>query len=844
MVLSKFTMQIWGKRGNASEVEVPLIEHLDRTADMAERIIDCWLPDGVRNRIDRKTLIFCAAVHDVGKATAHFQKGRHGHAIESQLILESIAREKSVDKKKYLGAATVIGAHHGKPQPNNDINKGISNDGHYFDKAHEMDYKKAWSEIVDRALDRAGMKDLNDLPELGQADQMLQCGALIMADWIASGNKDWDVLGFPEMWIPEYTPDIYCERFDFSYPNEMQQAVEKITTDIDKPGILIIEAPMGSGKTEAALAAAEIFSRKSGRKGIYFALPTQATSNAMFTRVEDWIRKLNGRNGMVAINLLHGKAAFNKDYNSLRVIDRGGDDQEDQSLMVHDWFEGRKTSMLADFGIGTIDQVLLAALKQKHVMLRHLGLANKVVIIDECHAYDAYMSEYLGRALNWLGAYEVPVVVLSATLPIERRNSIINAYCNKTIGLNEYSSANRSYPLLSWNGVSSIEQSPLVLSEHQKDVTLRRIEEKDITIELGSLLANGGCAGVIMNTVKRAQMLAKSLEEKFGKEIVNLIHSRFIICDRNLKENNILQGLGKKGNRPHKRIDVGTQVLEQSLDIDFDVLITEMAPADLLVQRIGRLHRHSRNDLNRPEPLKRACCLVINPDDGSKKIYGDYLLMRSQAIIDRYGSVIRIPVDIPDIVQDVYDEGVDLGLYGPEYEAAKRKHKELLAFKQDRASKFMLPKPSIIARRPKSIQGFLDTDIKDVDKAGQAAVRDGDESIEVIIVQMKNDEICFLEWVNDGRAIGRHMPDEETAKKMMECMVRLPPLLCYPDTISRTIGELESATSENVPEWHRSPWLQGEVVLILDNSGEVKISGKKLKYSREYGMEIIGKDEP
>lgn len=844
MALSEFTMQMWGKRGNASEVEVPLIEHLDRTADMAEMIMDCWLPDGARNRIDRKTLIFCAAVHDIGKATTHFQKGRHGHAIESQLILESIAREKNADKKKYLGAATVIGAHHGKPQSNNDINKGISNDGHYFDQAHEMDYKNAWSEIVDRALDRAGMKDLNDLPELGQADQMLQCGALIMADWIASGDKDWDKLEFPKMWIPEYTPDIYFERFGFRCPNEMQHAVEKVTAEIDRPGILIIEAPMGSGKTEAALVAAEIFSRKSGRKGIYFALPTQATSNSMFTRVEDWIRRLNGRNGKVAINLLHGKAAFNEDYNSLRVIDREGDDQGDQSLMVHDWFEGRKTSMLADFGIGTIDQVLLAALKQKHVMLRHLGLANKVVIIDECHAYDAYMSKYLERALNWLGAYEVPVVVLSATLPIERRNAIINAYCNKTIGINEYRSADRSYPLLSWNGASSIEQKPLVLSEHPKNVALRRIVEKDIAMELELLLANGGCAGVIVNTVKRAQILTKILEEKFREDIVDLIHSRFITYDRNLKENKIIDELGKKGNRPHIRIVVGTQVLEQSLDIDFDVLITEIAPVDLLIQRIGRLHRHSRNDPNRPDPLKRTCCLLIDPDDGSKKIYGDYLLMRSQAIIDRCGDVIRIPVNIPDMVQDVYGEGVDLGLCGPEYEDAKRKHEELVAFKKDRASKFMLPKLSIMARRPKSIQGFLDTGIMDADKAGQAAVRDGDESIEAIIVQMKNSEICFMEWVENGRAIGRHMPDEETAKKMMECMVRLPPPLCYPDIISRTISELESITSENVPEWRRSPWLQGELMLILDDSGEMEVSGKKLRYSREYGMEIIGKDRP
>ena len=161
---------------------------------------------------------------------------------------------------------------------------------------------------------------------------------------------------------------------------------------------------MGAGKTEAALVCAEILAAKTKRTGVFFALPTQATSDGIFPRLLDWIKNLD-TDSVHAIELAHGKAQFNEDYQALRLF--GGDanvgEDEDDGVIVHQWFGGPKKTLLADFVAGTIDQLLLAALKQKHVMLRHLGLAGKVVVIDECHAYDAYMGQYLYRALNWLG---------------------------------------------------------------------------------------------------------------------------------------------------------------------------------------------------------------------------------------------------------------------------------------------------------------------------------------------------------------------------------------------------------------------------------------------------------
>jgi CRISPR-associated endonuclease/helicase Cas3 len=254
-------------------------------------------------------------------------------------------------------------------------------------------------------------------------------------------------------------PDFFRTRFDF-LPNALQRFVLDILSDSFNPGIMVIEAPMGKGKTELALLVAEIFAHRAQRGGLFFALPTQATSDGVFGRIKSWTEELNSGERH-SINLVHGKAQFNEDFQALPRFGNSaniGDDEDDLNVGVtgvHTWFSGRKLSMLADFTVGTIDQLLLMALKAKHLMLRHLGLADKVVIIDECHAYDAYMSRFLTTSLRWLGAYGVPVIVLSATLPAEKRVSVIKAY----LGLSEEKGSlhnesalleNRSYPLITY----------------------------------------------------------------------------------------------------------------------------------------------------------------------------------------------------------------------------------------------------------------------------------------------------------------------------------------------------------------------------------------------------------
>ncbi|HPY95347.1 MAG TPA: CRISPR-associated endonuclease Cas3'', partial [Clostridia bacterium] len=465
----------------------------------------------------RRLFIFLAASHDLGKATPSFQYRPAFPACPVEpLILESLyqegfqagggapLRQASYQPHHSLAGqlllerlglssklANVVGAHHGKPGSSTDlIEKAIAKfPGAYGHRiADGAAWKEAQQALVSLALSLGGWQSLADMPVPDAPAQLLLSALVIIADWIASAEdlfplfaweKGWDIgdavrisadraksawarLKLPLSWIPGLSwmqNDFLSQRFAPAIPGFMPRLAQEAAVDhasgILQPGILVLEAPMGSGKTEAALAIAEIFAQKTERAGLFFALPTQATGDAMFARVQSWADGLLDE-GRQSIRLAHGKAQFNPDYLRLFEADSTmGSGERQGSLFVHEWFAGQKKALLADFVVGTIDQLLLAALRQKHVMLRHLGLAGKVVIIDECHAYDAYMSRYLARALRWLGRYQVPVIVLSATLPAERRKQVIAAYLGHETprgmaGLTGAWQTSREYPLMTW----------------------------------------------------------------------------------------------------------------------------------------------------------------------------------------------------------------------------------------------------------------------------------------------------------------------------------------------------------------------------------------------------------
>lgn len=902
---------LWAKKSkDGSDLWLPLAVHMTDSASVARKLWNHWVSDGVRKSISaglqddvcaEHLFVFLAAVHDLGKATPVFQAKRGGnprldsellartqqyglamqaysgfqsasqtpHALATQVLLRYAGCNKSI--------AAILGSHHGKPT---DTDEGSDPMAAYPQNFHMgKSGKSAWlsvqQELLACALSLSGYTGISELPRPNMVAQVLLSGLVILVDWIASSEKlfpyisvdyvgtpcaktrirdAWAKLSLTQPWHPGANlalDSLFGDRFPkIAAPHALQSAVLQTAAAVQAPGLLVIEAPMGGGKTEAALLAAEIFAAKTRRKGIFFALPTQATSDGVFPRILEWLQNLDGHDAY-SLRLMHGKAQFNDAYENLPHS--VSFDDEEHRVIAHEWFAGRKKGMLDNFGVGTVDQVLLAALKQKHVMLRHLGLANKVVIIDECHAYDAYMSQYLYMALNWLGAYHVPVIVLSATLPAKQRQALVEAYLNlppsgdkqpdplkrgaqKIATLPAWISCT-DYPLLTYTEGKEVKQVAVSSDVINKTVSIEMLSDTMLLDKLEDLLVDGGCAGVIVNTVDRAQKLAKDLCGRFGRETVRLLHSRFLAPDRARMEQELLTELGKSisdDNRPHRRIVVGTQVLEQSLDIDFDVLFTDHCPMDLLLQRIGRLHRHSRI---RPLKMAHAMCLLMGLDGdrfdpGGEAIYGGYLLMRTKAFLPPR---LTLSEDISRLVQVVYgDESAPLS-HSPEYSKAQAKHKQLIEDKEKRAKDFRLTRPWPEA----SLIGWLKTPASGRnEKNGEAAVRDSDETIEVILVHRKADgQIYFLPWVENGQLVLQYEPPAwQTARALARCKVRLPAVLCAAWNLDNTIKALEQTNAAELKEWQKSPWLSGELFVVLDDSLSASLCGHKLVYDQFLGL--------
>ena len=600
---------------------------------------------------------------------------------------------------------------------------------------------------------------------------------------------------------------------------------------------------MGLGKTEIALVAVEQLNAKTSRSGMFFGLPTQATSNGIFPRITDWLSKLSiTDNQSKQIQLVHGKSYLNKEFSNLKYITKRSVNQdEDDSVIVNDWFAGRKTAILDDFVVGTVDHFLMSSLKQPHLALRHLGLSKKVIVIDEVHAYDAYMSQYLNQSVRWMGAYGVPVVILSATLPISRRNELIKNYMagqgyhfKREIIRPEDWNYNESYPLLSYSDGNVIKQFSNFEKIQDKVIQVEKLTDSRSDEVVESKSNGQGIIGIIFNTVKKAQTVAIEMIEKFGEDNVELLHSAFIATDRVTKEQELLKTIGKGGDRPKFKIIIGTQVIEQSLDIDFDLLITDLSPMDLLIQRIGRLHRHQID--NRPQSLKEPKVIVLGTSDnyefdsGSSAVYGDYLLIRTQHYLPEQ---FKIPSDVSSLVQKVYDgnEVVIDNHLAEVYERAKLNNEQLIDSKKTRARSFRLDNPT---KREKTLVGFLkDTKPEGGGEMGFAQVRDSSDTIEVICVKRNGNSYSLF---GETDLISERIEEPSVAMKLANQTLKLPNILSAIYNIDETIRELEKLNNRLFPQWQRNPWLKGTLGILFDENNNAEVGGFLLNYDVKLGL--------
>jgi CRISPR-associated endonuclease/helicase Cas3 len=924
-----------------------------------------WLPEAVRTPIVTHTgsevasealLVWLSGVHDLGKATPGFQykvvrladrvralgltlpnpppTRPEFHALMSQALLGRwLIESHGWNKTVALTYAIVPGGHHGTPPNKNDLERLLKQPVLDEGLGGSPCWRGVQEELMQWASEWTGIKA--HLPHLADQAlpptlQMLITGVVIMADWIASNSeyfplfpedhalsateraeRGWTQVELPPAWeaVTELPPPdrLLHARFDqlptTATLRPAQRTMVEAAQQLTSPGLIIMEAPMGSGKTEAALLAAEIIASHFGQGGVAFLLPTMATSNAMFSRVLSWLSHVPDATAScrpVTMNLVHGKAALNDDFSHLRWRTSSMGDlttgRTPDSLVAPGWLAGRKRSLLSSFVVGTVDQLLMAGLKAKHVVLRHLGLAGKVVIIDEVHAYDAYMSVYLDRVLSWLGAYAVPVILLSATLPPSRRQAMIEAYSageSTTARVPELSYPETGeYPLITSCDRDGVRFATCSDDTHHLDVAVEEIPDDDdaLVTRLTHMLSNGGCAGVIRDTVTRAQATYEALRAQFGEDVL-LLHSRFIACDRLAKDEDLLQRLGGGATRrPRRLIVVGTQVLEQSLDIDFDLLVTDIAPVDLLLQRIGRLHRHRKWDDQRPAPLRQARCLLTGVSDWSAEppaldrlvtaIYERALLWRTIAALrKRVGGSeceVHLPDDIAPLVNAVYEWADDQADLPPAWiEPLHEATREMINRREQKisdASVFLLPD---ILEPGQSVTGLLKADFVDADddnRRGQAAVRDTEDSVEVVVVQRTSDGVIrLLPWVDrtthparqqkmsDPSSIMDDMnesplarelsawgePEPATAQVAATCTVTLPFIMNRPWLVDGVIAALES--QGDFTSWQESRWLRGALPLVLDESfsASLKVCDDRrfdLHYDPTVGLRLLRED--
>ena len=888
--------------------------HSFDTAGIMEKLAQKRLPESISDYLCAEcggreklfsTLKFCALVHDIGKLTIVFQSRIYDavdfspfadcvelpkssslgnasdtpHALASEAILLKLGCRE--------GVASIAGAHHGRPSALADVCDQISGactavENFYGKRGkYRQLFESLWKEWIDFSLECAGFSELSDLPDMAVPAQVVISGMLITADWIASNTtyfplisadqkgefgdypkrieNAWTTIGFPNMWESKarfgLDDEAFKERFGF-LPNPTQADIISTATDAESSGIYIIEAPMGLGKTEAALALSEILAARAGAGGMFFGMPTQATSNGIFPRLEKWADGLaEDEQTLLAIKLAHGNAALNENYRELFTGHSNLNIESDSGLIVHDWFSGRKQTLLSDFVIGTVDQLLMAALKQKHVMLKHFGLSGKVVVVDECHAYDAYMSQYLDMAIKWLGIYKVPVIILSATLPEKRRAELIEAYTDsekhrakhteayvdKTIA-DEAWKHSLAYPLLTYTENNAVKQKALAFDGENKEVSVRRIIRDEVAATAGYAVERGGCVGLIVNTVRKAQEIAAELQSAFPKAEVIIMHAQFIMTDRAKREEQILKRVGKRSTPESRRglIIVGTQVLEQSLDLDFDLMITELCPMDLLLQRTGRLHRHNRV---RPQGLETACCFVLDEtddsfDSGSAAIYGEWLLMRTRALLP---NKLTIPSDIPLLVQQTYDETNNemLGELTEGMKKAQEENKLRTGKKRRSAENYLISKPS--NKKGKCLDGWLDNDIKpNNEQTGEKAVRDGDPSVDVIALMRDREGLIRIIADKPETIIpADRPPSREEALLIARQKLRLPGFFGRRWKIDDTIEQLEAETQNVFSAWQDSALLKEEVVLLFDEDLNADLAGVQLHYDIKTGLTYV-----
>ncbi len=881
--------QLWAKAQRKDDQFHPLIYHLIDVGACAKTLWETSLSEGFKKRIAKilpddfteeeigSLLAFLAATHDIGKASPSFQQ-KHAPAIErikkagfeipvphgqkptphgtvsAWALTDSFQKLFSMEKFNARRLANTLGGHHGIIPVTSAVNRLSP-----FDKGNEK-WDAARLKLIEEIKSVFMPPENFKLPEDVEEQNMLLMlllGLTTTADWLGSDEnffdyedrffqpKDYALLakekaknalattGWQDNWQASGETVDFSTIFPFA-PREIQAKVIEAAKDLPFPSLTILEAPTGIGKTEAALYLADTWLQKEKGRGLYIAMPTQATSNQIFERTVNFLgSRYPGES--INIHLAHGQAEWNEIMQRLTSISEGPDDTESK-MQAEAWFDRRKRTLLAPFGVGTVDQALMGILQSRHFYLRLFGLANKVVIFDEVHAYDTYMSQLFLRLLSWLRAVGSSVIVLSATLPEETRVAMTKTFAAHTPN----GSHQAQYPRLTL--VTSAVQKIIPLpAPADRTIRLQKIpqDSQSIIAALEEKLAQGGCAAVICNTVSRAQEIYAALQQAdfIVADQLTLFHSRFPPAWRKNIEEKVLAQFGKGNGRPEKAIVVATQVIEQSLDLDFDLMVSDLAPVDLLIQRIGRLHRHKRDA--RPLGLAAPQLLIAQPEGAanapqfgsSEYIYPRYILWQTWlAIQDR--DELHLPSETTDLIEGVYG-AFDAQNHPAEIAAQLENARNKMRKDYDKdnytamSNLIALPNDEDLMTSP--MQDLKDDEDPSIHQQLKAVTRLIPPGVNLVCLHKTDDGSLNTEPDGSGETIDfSKVPDKETVKELLLHSVAL-----HRQDVVRLL------TEKTHPKWQRKTALRYHIPLIFEQN-RCPLDGADLilTLSKELGLQV------
>ncbi|MFI7342976.1 CRISPR-associated helicase Cas3' [Streptomyces sp. NPDC050085] len=706
----------------------------------------------------RQLVCFWAGLHDLGKISPPFQSKSaeaYGHLLRTDpsygpYLAENFEGELRHDEATHWALVSIF-QEFGYPQAARGLHRGVGHQvaqmlgGHHGwfwraltsrEVAQPRRYRRqlggeAWEKqcrahaAAVRRVTGASAVPQQPLPS---AVAVLISGLVIVADWLASQESfigprlpeqgwatsesalraHWDrsvkhapkVVKEAGLGVAVLRDLSFSEMFGFE-PNILQASlVRDLPGLVRGPGMLLVTAPPGDGKTEAALFAASVLMRAVGASGLSFSLPTMATTDAMYKRVREFARRALEEDA--ALTRVHSMAWLSstsaKESASAAAVADSVLSSVQASVEAAKWLYARRRGMLAPLSVFTIDQALAGVLPLRYNVLRLLALSGKVLVIDEVHAYGPWMHALLVRLLEWLGAMKAPVVVLSATLTGAAASSLVAAY-QRGCGTDEdvlAADVQPSYPgWLFVDGTSGVVSEPrAVASERERSLRFEvRPVRRDVPASEDShrlavtkeLLRNlvescRGTALVCCTTVAEAQETAEAVrswlreQEAAGKPVprLRLLHSRFRTRDRRTITEECETAFGKDGPRPQASILIATQIVEQSLDLDFDLLITDLAPIALIIQRAGRCQRHKgpTHDLHCDHRPAWAAgdprIVVLDPVDDEGRfqlprawgdVYYESLLRATSALLEeRADGVVQVPGNVQELVDAVYAE--------------------------------------------------------------------------------------------------------------------------------------------------------------------------------------------